>query len=155
MWNLACKDFIAKFSSFVLRIPRNDNHKQQKKKTAAIMPLLKNAIMCPFKQGEKMARKQLKTLKKIPPPADNKTLLTILMPLYNQEPSIKDALNSILMQETNYKYELIISDDASTDGSLKIAKEYQAKYPDIIKILVQEVGDIATYFYNFILKEKK
>ena len=119
------------------------------------MPLLKNAIMCPFKQGEKMARKQLKTLKKNPPPADNKTLLTILMPLYNQEPSIKDALNSILMQETNYKYELIISDDASTDGSLKIAKEYQAKYPDIIKILVQEVGDIATYFYNFTLKDEK
>lgn len=57
------------------------------------------------------------------------------MPLYNQEPYIKDALDSILMQETSYKYELIISDDASTDGSLKIAKEYQAKYPDTIKIL--------------------
>jgi len=69
------------------------------------LPLLQeNAIMRPFKQGEKMARKQLKTLKNPPPPADNKTLLTILMPLYNQEPYIKDALNSILMQETDYKY---------------------------------------------------
>ena len=44
MCNLACKDFIAKFSSFVLRIPRNDNHKQQKKKTAAIMPLLQKML---------------------------------------------------------------------------------------------------------------
>ena len=73
--------------------------------------------------------------KHTPPPAGSKTLLTILMPLYNQEPYIKDALDSILMQETNYKYQLIIGDDASTDNSLKIAKEYQAKYPNIIKIL--------------------
>ena len=83
-----------------------------------------------------MARKQLKTLKNPPPPAGSKTLLTILMPLYNQEPYIRAALDSILMQETNYKYQLIINDDASTDNSLKIAKEYQAKYPNIIKIFI-------------------
>ena len=42
------------------------------------------------------------------------------------------------MQETIYKYQILISDNASTDDSLKIAKEYQSKYPDLITILESE-----------------
>ncbi|MDY2585699.1 glycosyltransferase, partial [Helicobacter sp.] len=65
-----------------------------------------------------------------PPPHTEKTdkpLLTIMMALYNKENYLKDALDSILMQETTYKYQILISDNASTNNSLKIAKEYQAQ----------------------------
>ena len=83
---------------------------------------------------------------KITPPRTSKELkepvLTIIMPLYNKGQYIKDALDSILMQETTYKYQILISDNASTDDSLKIAKEYQEKYADLIVILEskQNVG---------------
>ncbi|WP_366936158.1 glycosyltransferase family A protein [Helicobacter sp.] len=50
-----------------------------------------------------------------------------MMALYNKENYLKDALDSILMQETTYKYQILISDNASTNNSLKIAKEYQAQ----------------------------
>ena len=64
-----------------------------------------------------------------------KPILTIIMPVYNKGKYIKDALESILIQETTYKYQILISDNASTDNSLKIAKEYQDKFPELIKIL--------------------
>lgn len=53
------------------------------------------------------------------------TKLTIIMPSYNRGQWIAKSLDSILMQETDYGYEIIIADDASTDNTLKIAKEYQ------------------------------
>lgn len=68
------------------------------------------------------------------------TKLTIIMPTYNREDYIKEALDSILMQETSYPYEIVIADDCSTDNSLKIAQEYQAKYPNIIKILTSQTN---------------
>lgn len=61
--------------------------------------------------------------------------LSIIMPTYNREAYIREALDSILMQESNYPYEIIIADDCSTDDSLKIAQEYQARNPNKIKIL--------------------
>ena len=57
---------------------------------------------------------------------------------FNQEEYISDALDSFLMQKTNFKYEIIIHDDASTDNTVKILKEYKQKYPDIIKLILQE-----------------
>lgn len=66
--------------------------------------------------------------------------LTIIMPTYNREDYIKEALDSILMQESSYSYEIVIADDCSTDNSLKIAQEYQAKFPNIIKILTSQTN---------------
>lgn len=61
--------------------------------------------------------------------------LTIIMPLYNREKYIAQALDSILMQETKYSYKILICDDKSTDSSLQIAREYEKKYGDKIKIM--------------------
>lgn len=61
--------------------------------------------------------------------------LTILMPLYNREDYISEAIDSVLAQKTDFKFNLIIIDDASTDGSLKIAQSYEKMYPDIIQII--------------------
>ncbi|WP_278885435.1 MULTISPECIES: glycosyltransferase family 2 protein [Bacillota] len=58
--------------------------------------------------------------------------------VYNHEKYLRQCLDSILMQETNFKYEILIHDDASTDGSVDIIREYERKYPDIIKPLYQK-----------------
>ena len=51
---------------------------------------------------------------------------------YNHEKHIKKCLDGFLMQKTNFNIEVIIHDDASTDGTQDIIKEYENKYPEII-----------------------
>lgn len=57
--------------------------------------------------------------------------------VYNHAPYLRKALDSMLMQKTNFKFEILIHDDASTDGSADIIREYEQKYPDIIKPVYQ------------------
>ena len=64
-------------------------------------------------------------------------LVSINCITYNQENYIIDALDSFLMQKTNFKYEILIHDDASTDRTPEVIKEYMKRYPDIIKPLFQ------------------
>ena len=45
-----------------------------------------------------------------------------------------------MTQKTNFKFEVLIGDDASTDGTPKIINEYAAKYPDIIKPIIRTVN---------------
>jgi glycosyltransferase involved in cell wall biosynthesis len=52
---------------------------------------------------------------------------------YNHEKYIAKALDGVLMQKTNFKFRIIIGDDCSKDKSAQIIKEYEEKYPDIIK----------------------
>lgn len=67
----------------------------------------------------------------------NKPLVSINCITYNHAPYIKDALDSFLMQETDFDFEILIHDDASTDGTQEIIKEYEKKYPDVIKPVYQ------------------
>lgn len=53
--------------------------------------------------------------------------------VYNHEPYLRDCLEGFVMQQTNFPFVAIVHDDASTDGSAAIIREYEAKYPDIIK----------------------
>jgi glycosyltransferase involved in cell wall biosynthesis len=66
----------------------------------------------------------------------NKGKLTVLMPLYNKEAYIAESIESVLSQKTTFDFELIIIDDKSTDKSLKIANNYQKKYPQKIRLLI-------------------
>lgn len=52
---------------------------------------------------------------------------------YNHEPYIRQCLEGFVMQKTNFRFEAIVHDDASTDGTATIIREYAEKYPDIIK----------------------
>lgn len=65
-------------------------------------------------------------------------LVSIHCTTYNHEKYIEDAIESFLMQQTNFKYEIIIHDDASTDSTADIIRAYQRKYPDIIKPILQK-----------------
>jgi len=56
---------------------------------------------------------------------------------FNHERFIQKALDSFLMQKTNFGFEILIHDDASTDSTQDIIRNYQEKYPDIIKPIFQ------------------
>ena len=64
-------------------------------------------------------------------------LVSICSITYNHAPYIRQCLDGFLMQKTNFKYEIIIHDDASTDGTAEIIKEYAEKYPDLITPIFQ------------------
>ncbi len=63
--------------------------------------------------------------------------VSIYCAVYNHALYLRQCLNGFVMQKTNFKYEAIIHDDASTDDSVAIIKEYALKYPDIIKPIFQ------------------
>ena len=52
---------------------------------------------------------------------------------YNHENYIRDCLDGFLMQKTTFPFEVIVHDDASTDRTQEIIREYAEKYPDIIR----------------------
>lgn len=60
-------------------------------------------------------------------------MVTIRCLTYNHEPYIRQCLEGFIMQKTNFRFEAIVHDDASTDGTAAIIREYAVKYPDIIK----------------------
>lgn len=51
---------------------------------------------------------------------------------YNHEPYIREALDGFVMQKTNFPFVAVVHDDASTDGTSEILREYAEKYPDMI-----------------------
>ncbi|WP_417200217.1 glycosyltransferase family 2 protein [Bizionia sp.] len=67
-----------------------------------------------------------------------KPLLTICCTTYNQEKYLRETLDGFLIQETTFPIEIIIHDDASTDNTVEIIKEYAAKDNRITTILQTE-----------------
>ena len=65
-------------------------------------------------------------------------ILSIVCITYNHEKYIEEALDSMLMQETNFPFEIIIGEDCSPDNTKNILIEYQKKYPKIIKPIIRE-----------------
>ena len=63
----------------------------------------------------------------------DKALVAIKCITYNHEPYIRDALEGFVMQKTDFPFVAIVHDDASTDRTAEIIREYAEKYPDIIK----------------------
>ncbi len=64
-------------------------------------------------------------------------IVSICCITYNHEKYIKEALEGFLMQKTKFRYEILIHDDASTDQTPFIIKEYERKHPAIIKPIYQ------------------
>lgn len=67
----------------------------------------------------------------------NNIKVSICSITYNHENYIRQALDGFLMQKTDFEYEILIHDDASTDNTAEIIREYEKKYPDIIKPIYQ------------------
>ena len=72
-----------------------------------------------------------------PAPAGDAPLVSICAVCYNHAPYLKEALDHFLSQKCSFRFEILIHDDESTDGSQDIIRAYQARYPDIIKPILQ------------------
>lgn len=69
----------------------------------------------------------------------NKEIKVSVMCLtYNHVNTIRDALEGFLMQKTDFMYDVLIYDDASTDGTSDIVREYVLKYPDLFHAVIAE-----------------
>jgi glycosyltransferase involved in cell wall biosynthesis len=65
-------------------------------------------------------------------------LLSAICLAFNHEDYISQALDGMLMQETDFPFEIVINDDCSTDNTVAILKEYAEKYPSIIRLILQK-----------------
>ena len=65
-------------------------------------------------------------------------LVSISCIVYNQRNFIEEALDSFLMQITDFPFEILVHDDASIDGTTEIIKKYESRFPNLIKPLYQK-----------------
>lgn len=65
-------------------------------------------------------------------------LVTIWCLTYNHKPYIEQCIKGFISQKTNFDFEVLIHDDASTDGTQQIILEYAQKYPQLIKPLLDK-----------------
>jgi glycosyltransferase involved in cell wall biosynthesis len=64
--------------------------------------------------------------------------VSVLMLAYNHEQFIAQALDSVLMQQVDFNYEVVIGEDCSTDNTREILIRYQQEYPDKIRLLLPD-----------------
>lgn len=69
---------------------------------------------------------------------DNNIIVSVSCITYNHAKYIRQCLDGILMQKADFQYEILIHDDASTDGTDDIIREYAQKYPTIIKPIFEK-----------------
>lgn len=70
--------------------------------------------------------------------SENSIMVSIICLTYNQKHFLRDCLDGFVSQKTNFRFEAIVHDDASTDGSQDLIREYEEKYPDIIKPIYEK-----------------
>lgn len=74
---------------------------------------------------------------------ENKMMVSIVCNTYNHEKYIADALEGFVSQKTSFPIEILVMDDASTDGTADIIREYEKKYPEIIKPIYHTVNQFS------------
>lgn len=70
--------------------------------------------------------------------SEKEIMVSIIMPVYNHESYLSQAIDSVVNQKTDFAIELLIGEDVSTDRSRLICQEYEAKYKDIIRVFYRE-----------------
>lgn len=81
-------------------------------------------------------------------------LVTVVVITYNQEKYIRDTLDSILGQEVDFRYKIVIADDCSPDSTMDICMDYVEKYPDIVSYFRRDKNLKAVRNIIFSLLEK-
>ena len=65
-------------------------------------------------------------------------MVSVFMLTYQHANYIRQALDSVLMQKVNFRYEIVIGDDCSSDGTQEILLEYKERYPDKIHLMLNK-----------------
>ena len=65
-------------------------------------------------------------------------LISTVIPSYNRSNTVGQTIDSILSQQCDFPFEIIIGDDCSTDNAREVLLEFQQKYPDIIQLIFHE-----------------
>ena len=65
-------------------------------------------------------------------------IVSVTVATYQHVNYIRKCLDGILMQKTNFPYEIILGEDGSVDGTQEICKEYAEKYPDKIRLFIRD-----------------
>lgn len=84
--------------------------------------------------------------------SEEKPLVSICCITFNHAKYIRQCIESFLAQKTSFRYEIIVHDDCSTDGTTEILKEYERKYPNIFKIVYEEENMFSKGVRGFFLK---
>jgi hypothetical protein len=75
-------------------------------------------------------------------------LVSVAMVTYNHGPYIREALESVLMQQVDFPYEVCVGEDGSTDGTREICLEYAQKYPDRVRVFLRNRDNPARQSYR-------
>ena len=82
-----------------------------------------------------------------------KIMVSVMCTAFNHVEYIREALDSMLNQQTDFAYEILVNDDCSTDGTAEVVHEYAEKYPDRIRAFFPEKNlysqNIDVYYHSF------
>ena len=81
--------------------------------------------------------------------------VSIICTVFNKEPWLKKTIDSFLAQQTEFSFEIILVDDASSDGSRSIIQDYQANYPNLIRAFYQDENQGIAKTWVSICKEAR
>ena len=78
----------------------------------------------------------------------NNELISVIVCTYNQQDTIGRTLDSILSQKCHLPIEIVIGEDASTDGTLAVCRNYEGKHPGVVRILANTAnkGFVRNYY---------
>ena len=80
-------------------------------------------------------------------------MISVLVCTYNQEKYLAQALDSVLMQQCDEPFEILIGDDCSTDSTSQIADDYQLRNPNIIRVIRPDNNGGASLNFIRLVKE--
>lgn len=75
-------------------------------------------------------------------------LVSVIIVTYNQQDTISEAVESVLGQVADFRFEILLSDDCSSDGTYEICKGYEERYPDVVRVHRNErnLGLLKNYY---------
>ncbi len=83
----------------------------------------------------------------------DKIMVSVMCTAFNHAEYIREALESMVKQQTGFAYEILVNDDVSSDATPEIIREYAAKYPEKIRPFFPEKNlysqDIDVYYHSF------
>ncbi len=86
---------------------------------------------------------------------DCKPKVSVIVLTYNQEKLIGRTLDSILAQKCDFPFEIIVGEDCSTDGTLAVCRDYEARYPGIIRLFANNPNKgLLDNYYDCILQAR-